>query len=64
LSDLLKTLSKKQSQQEKNRKKQKKKLLTRINNSSSVRLKNHSWQKGVGKYRKKPKKKVKKSKRK
>ena len=47
---------KKQVKQEKKRKEQQKKVLEHIRNFSPVRLKNRSWQKSIGKCRKKSKK--------
>jgi len=51
-----KLYGKKQSQQEKKHKEREKQLLAHIRNFSPARLKNRSWHKSIGKYKKKRKK--------
>ena len=48
--------AKKESQRKKQRKELKKKLLAHIHNFSPARLKNKTWQKSIGKSKKKPNK--------
>lgn len=50
-----KLYGKKQAKQEKKRKEFKQKILIHIHNFSPTRLKNKSWQKSIGKYKKKRK---------
>ncbi|KLL04182.1 MAG: hypothetical protein MRECE_2c065 [Mycoplasmataceae bacterium CE_OT135] len=57
-----KLFGKKQNDREKTRKETKKKLLDHIRNFSPIRLKNRSWQKSIGKYKKKRKKTAKSNK--
>ncbi|KLL04024.1 MAG: hypothetical protein MRECE_4c013 [Mycoplasmataceae bacterium CE_OT135] len=51
-----KLFGKKQNQQVKTRKETEKKLLAHLRNFSPTRLKNRTWQKSIGKYKKKRKK--------